>query len=289
LNRYTWTYAAGDGKNYHVGLFHGNRTGHVLIYCNANIVAIDFSVFESKKYSFFIDDELCGIHLDRRGDEMFYFFEIDKVSDTPRNRVRHQLERRYFKQMWLAMAAFAGVVGLIIGAIFLKDRPIASDALLPEKSSQTVGRVTIDKSAAPFKVAYHFVAGNQGYTAKPTAKQMTGLSDGLPLEPGDEFVVYYAYHDPRANRIDFTQPTNKQIGIYLQRTKEKYLQLHPAGAGPLLDCMIEVAYDMKGMSGLADFYFQDVPSAANPAHNEHSFQRLAREVPYLQKVKETCY
>ena len=98
MNHYTWTYIGGAGRNYRVGLFHGNKTGHVLIYVGAKIVTIDFKVFDSKTYTFFIDDELCNIRLERRGSKMFFFFEIDQKTDTPRNRKRKILEHRYLRQ-----------------------------------------------------------------------------------------------------------------------------------------------------------------------------------------------
>ena len=58
MSQMSWTYIADDGARYDVGLFHGDSTGHLLVYCNARIVVIDFSVLASKNYSFFINDEL---------------------------------------------------------------------------------------------------------------------------------------------------------------------------------------------------------------------------------------
>ena len=61
MNHYTWTYVGDAGRNYRVGLMYGPRTGHLLIYIGSKIVQVDFKVFESKEYSFFIEDELSDV------------------------------------------------------------------------------------------------------------------------------------------------------------------------------------------------------------------------------------
>ena len=98
MAQYTWTYLGGCGKKFNVSLFHGKRTGHVLLMLNGQILQIDFGVRDSKTYSFFIEDEFCEVHLERKGDEMYYFFEINKKVDTPRNRDRKKLNRKYLGQ-----------------------------------------------------------------------------------------------------------------------------------------------------------------------------------------------
>ena len=99
MNHYSWTYVAGGGRNIPVGLYHSSKKGHLLIYVGKKITNIDFNVLDSKDYTFFIDHELCHIKLERRGDEMYYFFEIDKKADTPMNRARWAMERKFLRQM----------------------------------------------------------------------------------------------------------------------------------------------------------------------------------------------
>ncbi len=52
MSQITWTYVDDDGYSHKVGLFHGDNSGHLLVYCNTRIVVIDFGVMASKNYSF---------------------------------------------------------------------------------------------------------------------------------------------------------------------------------------------------------------------------------------------
>ena len=47
---------------------------------------LDFRVLKSKEYSFFIDDELCELTIEKKGDHFFYSFEFNRKADTPLNR-----------------------------------------------------------------------------------------------------------------------------------------------------------------------------------------------------------
>ena len=55
---------------------------------------IDFNVLQNKKYSFFINDELCDIHVERPKNQFAYGFEIDQKTHTPRNVNRKKQERK---------------------------------------------------------------------------------------------------------------------------------------------------------------------------------------------------
>lgn len=93
MSQMTWTYIADDGSRHKIGLFHGDNTGHLMVYCNARIVVIDFSVHTTKHYSFFINDELCDLTVEEKEGKFLYGFKVDEVTDTPRNRGRRKMIR----------------------------------------------------------------------------------------------------------------------------------------------------------------------------------------------------
>ena len=93
MSQIRWTYVDDDRKKYHVGLYHGDRSGHLLIHCNAKIVVIDFHVRNTKKYTFYINDELFDVHVERKNGRFAYSFEIDEHTRTPRNIRRQQMNR----------------------------------------------------------------------------------------------------------------------------------------------------------------------------------------------------
>jgi hypothetical protein len=111
----------------------------------------------------------------------------------------------------------------------------------------------------------------------------------MPLESGDEFVVVYAQEHPEINRIYFDRPTEKQLGRYHRRAAGRYAQLHPDEAPSIIACMVEVAYQLNGVGGLADFYFQNVPPEENPGHNKITYLRLTRDLPFQKMVKKECW
>lgn len=84
-----WQVRGNRGTAFAVGLFHGDETGHVVLYCNNQVMQLDFSVQQSKTYTLFLDEELCNIHLTRAEDGTFsYSCELDQEADTPLNKAR---------------------------------------------------------------------------------------------------------------------------------------------------------------------------------------------------------
>ena len=114
MSQITWTYVADDGYRHKVGLFHGDNSGHLLVYCNTRIVVIDFGVQQSKNYSFFIDDELCDISIEENNGKFSYGFNIDQVTDTPRNRGRRKMIRSEYKYNLMIGVAFILILAALV-------------------------------------------------------------------------------------------------------------------------------------------------------------------------------
>lgn len=60
-----WNVRASNGVLFAVGLFHGDETGHVMLYCNNQVVQLDFSVQSSKSYTLLLNEELCTLYIDK--------------------------------------------------------------------------------------------------------------------------------------------------------------------------------------------------------------------------------
>ncbi len=293
MNHYSWTYVAGGGRNIPVGLYHSSTKGHLVIYVGQKISTIDFNVLDSKEYTFFIDNEFCRIKLERRGDQMYYFFEIDKTADTPMNRARWAMERKFLQQMVIGLVVFLALA--LSFAFFLNQQktPGLADAekLLAAQGVETVAKVTVAPGEQQPDISYHFVASNQGYSSRPAGHSapLVMLKNGMPLESGDEFVVLYVPNNPSVSRIDFERPTNRQIETYQKRATEKHLFLHPDADRSMVSCLVKTAFDLEGIGGLAKFYFQNVSPADNPTHNQNSYFRLIRSLPFQKKVEKNCW
>jgi hypothetical protein len=60
----SWSYQKStDDPIYHVSIYHGDTSRHVLIYSQSNIISIDFKVTDDKTYSFMLGDDLFDLHI----------------------------------------------------------------------------------------------------------------------------------------------------------------------------------------------------------------------------------
>jgi len=117
-----WRFTNDLGQPYLIGLFHGDKDKHLVVHCNSRVVLVDFNVQDSKAYSFFIEEELCELKLDRQGENFAYSCHINTDADTPKNRWRKshiQTEKNYAQRAWWITGSI--FVLLILLSIFLKN------------------------------------------------------------------------------------------------------------------------------------------------------------------------
>ncbi len=294
MKHFYWTYVPGGGKKYKVGLLHGTKTGHLMVYCNAKIIIIDFKVRDSKVYSFFINEELCEIHLTRKGDQMFYEFQINEKADTPLNRARKKLNRKYMAQT----LGFFGAMFLILVAVFfgLNNAKNAAaknniESMLVKEGAKTIGIVTIKNEAPNPKISYFYVANNINHSKEVVLQDSTNFisKNGMPLESGDEFIVEFVRSDPKISKILFAEPTKKQLETYRKRVIEKHAAQHPQMLNSLVECQVDIAYQLRGIKGFADFYFQNTPPEENAKNNRNTFLKLTRDLPFQKKEEQECW
>jgi len=112
MSQMQWTYVDDYGQRHKVGLYHGNRTGHLMVYCNQKVIVIDFHVLSDKKYSFLINDELCDLQVERKNDRFAYSLEIDGKANTPGNRRRRARNRKDLIQALTVMAILLLIIAL---------------------------------------------------------------------------------------------------------------------------------------------------------------------------------
>ena len=110
-----WIFLDNNGGRHRVGLYHGDQSGHVMIHCNLMITQVDFSVKESKTYTFFIEDELIEIRVHKEADGHFsYEFYVNKEAETPLNQARKIENRRTFKQLMALIVLLITFIGLAL-------------------------------------------------------------------------------------------------------------------------------------------------------------------------------
>jgi hypothetical protein len=117
-----WRFTNELGQPYLIGLFHGDKDGHLVVHCNSRVVLIDFNVQQSKAYSFFIEEELCELKLDRQDAGFTYSCRINVDADTPKNRWRksaEQTEKIFTRRAWWIFGSI--FVFLIVLSILLRN------------------------------------------------------------------------------------------------------------------------------------------------------------------------
>lgn len=96
MSQLSWTLLDDFGQQYEIGLYHGDRSKHVLIHINRRPVVIDFNIKDSKEYSFYVGHEWCEMKIEKVEDQYLYSFSTNKEIDTPLNIARRQQSRKYF-------------------------------------------------------------------------------------------------------------------------------------------------------------------------------------------------
>lgn len=293
MNRLNWVYLADGGVQHQVGLMHGAKTGHLLVYCNTRIVLIDFKVKKDKTYSFFIDEQLCEIDIEQHGADYRYAFRINKEADTPRNNLRRKIEKR---DMLLSILTIGGVVLTAILFLWLvrsfnaTNHELSLSERLRMSGEVTRARVLFNNSNQADDISYFFFANGKSYIA---SAQFTGYSpvklvNGMTLQEGDEFLVKYLPDDPEQHKIDFSQPSEEQIGRYKERAALIQSRYHPYLSDYQVKCFVNSAYELQGISALADIYAQQVSPEQQSKHNSSTFNRLVTNEGFRLKVNEEC-
>ncbi|RMG88070.1 MAG: hypothetical protein D6714_01245 [Bacteroidetes bacterium] len=287
-----WTLVTEKGNPQKIGLLHGPRTGHLLIYCNGKVLTIDFKVLDSKVYTFFINDELCEIHLIRKGDKMRYKFRINKTADTPKNRARRQLERSHLKQSILFIGGIFLFLAAVIGFAYWYNTDEDAGALkrLDTRGVETIATCFKDPERPNQPAFYVFTVNNVSYSghfnfSNTFDQTATPL---LPILPGDEFVVKYLPANPEIHRINFRKITENQAARYKKRVLERLARNNPDMELYHLVCLVETALETQGLSALPDFYYSDLSPTSNPLHNRTTYQQLVGDSAFQKKVRQNC-
>lgn len=304
-----WVYLDNRGGRHRVGLYHGDESGHLMIHCNLRVVQIDFSVKDTKMYSFFIEDELCEVSVVKEKNGSFgYNFQVNKTVDTPRNRIRRVDERRIRKQMALFIAGFVLLVLIgSLGFMWLAHRQendrlsktslfnnlsIANARRLSTEGKAGTAQLFIVQEAMQRKVFYGFTTADSTRISGSFQAPEKGpivLPNGFPLTDRDAFVVTYLPSDPQVHRVDFYQPTRATIEQYVRMAGEAERGTHPGISEKRSLCLALSAAELKGWQSLADFIFQGKTPKENERHNRDSYLRLVRDVDYAKVVQGACW
>lgn len=301
-----WVYLDNSGGRHRVGLYHGDRSGHVVIHVNTRIVQIDFSVLQSKTYSFFIEDEFCEIVIEKRADHFEYGFEVNKTVDTPRNRERRVEEGRNRKHMAIFISS---IVALTLFALFVFRR---YDKQQEQRGSASIGSnlsdlniqrlaaeglsatatLLIVREAQSRKVYYGFRTTDSTQISGSFPVSDTGqilLPNGFPLTDRDAYSITYLPSDPQAHRLNFYQPSPATLDAYQQRAAAAEARNHPNQSVAFNACVVAMAMRQKGWVSMGHFINQQVSPDQNVRFNHDTYGRFKRDAAFEKELKASCW
>ncbi|MCB0524003.1 MAG: hypothetical protein H6576_12030 [Lewinellaceae bacterium] len=300
-----WIYLDDRGGRHSIGLYHGDRSGHMLIHCNRKIIQIDFSVKETKTYSFFVEDEFCEIIAERLSDGRFgYEFKVNKTVDTPRNRIRKVTNRRNNK----VLAAFISGVVILIAVIFLGlrwygereyQRSLAITSIihnlnkhnmqiLAQQGKSCVASVYLDKQDGQNIGSYRFYTADS-LEIQGTFQAKETLQNGFPTSAGGSFQAQYLPSDPQIHRVDLYRPNRKTLEQYIQIAFETEHFKNPELSKEKNLCRVLTVAETAGWTYLADIIYQDKSTDENSKNNRDSYLRLMRSGQIESAIKHNCW
>ena len=283
------------GRKFNVGIYHGARSGHLLVYCNRKVVIIDFHVLETKTYPLFLDDELCELTVEKKDNQFRYGFDINRKADTPRNRQRKVVEKKHWRQTLLFFGAMGVVIALFTGFFLHFDtqqKTKQREELLADFGQETIAHIDrLQPTEDGTLIRFSFVADGKIQEAEWAYPSDTPiiLNHGMPLNEADEFRLRFVTNRPAIWNLLLDKPSEQQIQKYSLLAQERHAGLHPELSRPHIQCLTGIAYDIKGVAGLADFYFQDASPERNQIANELTYKRLVRGVPFQQRAEGECW
>lgn len=304
-----WIFLDDRGGRHRVGLYHGDRSGHVMIHCNMRVVQIDFSVKETKTYSFFIEDEFCELIIERLRDGHFgYEFRVNKTIDTPRNRIRKVQTRRDMKHLWAFIGGMAALLGVVFFALRWYDhhqkiKRMEATSILHGVTSSNVVALGEDGQLA-YAVLQSESANGQtrvDYSFKTAdSTEIRGsfpvagaapilLKNGFPLTNGDVFAVYYLPFNPQVHRIEFYHPAHSTVETYIKLAFAVEAKMHSDVSNGKSLCRVLTIAQSQDWMALADVLFQQKMPDESPQHNQDSYLRLVRTPEVARAIEEGCW
>jgi len=107
-----WQYYSLTGQAYSIDMYHGDKSRHLVIFVNSEIVMIEFNQKDSKKFNFYIENQLIELDLNKKDSEFNY-----KV--TPQI-IHHEIvkEKTFDHHFWIPLILLILFINLLFIFLF---------------------------------------------------------------------------------------------------------------------------------------------------------------------------
>ncbi len=260
-----------------------------MIYCDNKVMQVDFKVHDSRDYTFFIDEEICIIKVEKgKHGGYAYSFKIDNKTATDFNKKKKKTERKWTRQSILTLGGGVLVfLSLFFGTLTFQRSRLAKS--LDKNGIEVPARITITQRGTfnnySIEYLYRYQGANFRNEIGPLKK--APMTAGIPLKKGYEFMVLVDTLHPDNHELLLDKPEQGTLGEIMNMVLEKHLEINPNANEVEKYCLVPSAYQAEGLDGLSDIYHQSKPEDVSPDYNTDSFLRLIRDTPFIQAF-EAC-
>lgn len=286
-----WTYTSDRGQRYVIGMYHGPKSGHFMVYCNSKVILIDFHVRKSQTYSFFIENELLEIKIQEDEKAGYsYDFVLNTEVETPKNQERKKLGNKHFSWALASLAIFALLVFSGYKIMDARnDRYLEANrsTVLDERGLLTTARVAIEPNKGDeMTLSYAFISNGK---VREYQQDISITSEGLlPVRSGDQFKITFLPDHPEIHELHLEKPHRKTMDRFSGLVLDKLIALHPQLSEEEAECIIQSGLDSRGTSGLADLFYQDLTADEHPEHNYDTFKDLVESEEFREAIISNC-
>lgn len=302
-NQRAWNYIGQSGKVATIALQHNRKDGGLVVFYGKELLWAEPNVRTAQTISFFIDDELCKIHLTYAPDgRISYEFEIDRKADTALNRIRKTEERNGFLRGLGLLFGIVGVLCTVIGGGFVYNK-YTDTKNLRENGRETTARLELYPKSIGKNCTYTFEYNGVACTYSGMLDKVGDslvLSCGLPARTGDAVLLRFDPNKVMNHTVNWAMPSPECARSLVRRLRDRLLATQPQwcfGRGKILEqpllftqaeCLAIMAHRLGGFSGMADMYYGEEPMFNNIGHNELTFGFQQKRFDFKDDIGE-CF
>ena len=291
MAEFHWTVLGKTGNKYEVGLFHSDKTGHLLVHCNSKPILIDFFIKDTSEYSFFLDDELFELTIEKKEGIFLYGLKSNTTADTPLNRaVKHRDKSDLIKTALVFAGFLALLAGFVFGIPYYQNKRMEAKKEVLLAQGGVAAELQVKRKDGAELLSYFFVADGATISGSvdPNLSER-GFRSFFPIENDDVFFVRYLRDNPQIHVIFWNKPSSNQVEKYKIRCRKVHQRKHLDFSKEKVACEINLAFELDSLRGLAEFYFQSANKVESPNFNKNTYEKYIRSEPFRSKTKERCW
>ena len=104
-----WTYYSLTGSRYLIEMYHGDDSGHLILFVNGEIIKIDFSQLVDTTHNFIIDQQLIEFKMTKKNGQFEY--EVTPQTLTPEE-FEAKKEPIFSKHFWIPLIFLLVILNL---------------------------------------------------------------------------------------------------------------------------------------------------------------------------------